>query len=85
VGTMATEQATRHPSREEAHAVSGPEGVASETQRRRRKHSEVRQRTEVVVFRLLPGERELLAAAAAERDISLSELIRSSVFKAIER
>ena len=82
---MATEQAAGHPSREEARTVSGPDAVTSETQRRRRKHSEVRQRTEVVVFRLLPGERELLAAAAAERDISLSELIRSSVFKAIER
>lgn len=55
----------------------------SETRPRRRK-SEVRQRTEVVVFRLLPGERELLAAAAAEQEISLSELIRTSVLKAIE-
>lgn len=36
------------------------------------------------MFRLLPGERELLAAAAAEQEISLSELIRTSVLKAIE-
>jgi hypothetical protein len=60
------------------------DGRTSKTHQRRRK-SEVRQRTEVVVFRLLPGERELLATAAAERDISLSELIRSSVLNAIER
>jgi uncharacterized protein (DUF1778 family) len=48
-----------------------------------RKRSEVRQRTEVVALRLLPGERDQLTAAARTRKISLSELIRSSALEAI--
>ena len=58
---------------------------AATSQRRqpRRKRSEVRQRTEVVVFRLLPAELEMLRAAADDRNVSLSELVRSSVLSAI--
>lgn len=47
-----------------------------------RKRSEVRQRTELVAVRLLPGERDQLAEAARERNVSLSELIRSSALNA---
>lgn len=49
-----------------------------------RKRSEARQRTELVALRLLPGERETLRTAAQARNISLSELIRSSALKAAE-
>ena len=49
-----------------------------------RKRSEARQRTEVVALRLLPGERDQLAAAARHRKISLSELLRGSALDAIE-
>jgi hypothetical protein len=47
-----------------------------------RKRSEARQRTELVALRLLPGERATLQAAAEHRNVSLSELIRSSALKA---
>lgn len=50
-----------------------------------RRRSEVRQRTELVALRLLPGELELLSAAAEDRNVSLSELIRSSALKAVGR
>ena len=49
-----------------------------------RRRSEARQRTELVALRLLPGEHEKLAAAARARNVSLSELIRSSALKAAE-
>jgi hypothetical protein len=55
--------------------ASGP-GVAA------RKRSEVRQRTEVVALRLLPGERVQLETAAKDLQVSLSELIRSSALEA---
>lgn len=45
---------------------------------RRRTGSERRQRTAVVVVRLLPAEREALQAAANQRGVSISELVRSS-------
>lgn len=48
-----------------------------------RKRSEVRQRTEVVALRLLPGERDQLETAAKDLQISLSELIRSSALEAV--
>jgi len=48
-----------------------------------RKRSEARQRTKLVALRLLPGERDQLAAAARRRKISLSELLRSSALDAI--
>jgi uncharacterized protein (DUF1778 family) len=47
-----------------------------------RKRSEVRQRTEVVALRLLPGERDQLETAAKDLQVSLSELIRSSALEA---
>lgn len=50
--------------------------------RTERKHSEVRQRTEVIAVRLLPGESEILRKAARDRDVSLSELIRRSALEA---
>ena len=56
--------------------ASGPEAAA-------RKRSEVRQRTEVVALRLLPGERDQLTRAARNRKVSLSELIRSSALEAV--
>ena len=49
---------------------------------RSRKRSEARQRTELVALRLLPGELAMLQAAAHHRNVSLSELIRSSALKA---
>lgn len=59
-------------------------GAHSRVRSSTRKRSEVRQRTEVVALRLLPRERETLIAAAHARNVSLSELIRSSVLKALE-
>ena len=56
----------------------------SEAPRDSRKRSEMRQRTELVALRLLPKEHEALAAAARDRNVSLSELIRSSALKAVE-
>jgi hypothetical protein len=58
--------------------------ATSEAGRDSRKRSEVRQRTELVALRLLPWELETLATAARDRNISLSELIRSSALKAVE-
>lgn len=49
-----------------------------------RKRSEVRQRTELVAVRLLPREREELSKAARNRNVSLSELLRSCALKAVE-
>jgi hypothetical protein len=49
-----------------------------------RKRSEVRQRTELVAVRLLPREREALSTAARNRNVSLSELLRSCALKAVE-
>jgi Mobilization protein NikA len=40
--------------------------------------SEQRQRTELVAVRLLPCEREQLAAAAARRGVGISTLIREA-------
>lgn len=48
-----------------------------------RKRSEVRQRTELVALRLLPGERDQLTQAARNRNVSLSELIRRSALEAV--
>jgi hypothetical protein len=48
-----------------------------------RKRSEARQRTELVAIRLLPGERDQLAQAARNRNVSLSELIRRSALEAV--
>lgn len=48
-----------------------------------RKRSETRQRTELVALRLLPGERDQLSAAARNRNVSLSEFLRSSALDAI--
>lgn len=56
----------------------------TEAGRDSRKRSEARQRTELVALRLLPGELEALTAAARDRKVSLSELIRSSALKALE-
>jgi hypothetical protein len=50
---------------------------------RRKPRSETRQRTAVVALRLLPAERDVLAAAARARNISLSEYIRASAMKAV--
>ena len=49
-----------------------------------RKRSEVRRRTELVAVRLLPRELEALSTAARDRNVSLSELLRSSALKAVE-
>jgi hypothetical protein len=49
-----------------------------------RKRSEVRQRTELVAVRLLPRELEALSTAARDRNVSLSELLRSCALKAVE-
>jgi hypothetical protein len=57
--------------------------TVSRTDARPRKRSEARQRTELVALRLLPGERDRLAAAARSRKISLSELLRNSALDAI--
>jgi hypothetical protein len=48
-----------------------------------RKRSETRQRTALVALRLLPGERDQLTTAARNRNVSLSELIRTSALDAI--
>jgi hypothetical protein len=47
------------------------------------RRSEQRQRTALVALRLLPEERERLAAAAQDRGISLSELLRTSALEAV--
>ena len=61
------------------------EATTAEKGARSRKRSEARQRTELVALRLLPGERARLQAAAEGRNVSLSELIRSSALKAAGR
>jgi hypothetical protein len=50
-----------------------------------RRGSETRQRTILVALRLLPAEWETLQAAAQDRNISLSELLRSSALKAVDQ
>lgn len=45
---------------------------------RRRTGSEQRQRTSVIAVRLLPTERAALQAAANQRGVSISELVRAS-------
>ncbi|WP_372515000.1 plasmid mobilization protein [Mycolicibacterium holsaticum] len=47
------------------------------------KRSENRQRTALVVLRMLPSERQALDRAANERGISVSELVRASVLAEI--
>jgi len=47
-----------------------------------RRGSETRQRTILVALRLLPAEWETLQAAAEYRNITLSELLRSSALNA---
>lgn len=47
-----------------------------------RPRSESRQRTALVVVRLLPQERDVLAETARSRGITLSELIRASAMQA---
>lgn len=49
-----------------------------------RKRSEARQRTAMIALRLLPREREALAAAAHARHVSLSELIRAGALQNLE-
>lgn len=48
------------------------------------KRSETRQRTAMVAVRLLPHERDTLAAAAQDCQVSLSELIRASALRALQ-
>jgi uncharacterized protein (DUF1778 family) len=62
--------------------VSAVDTSTSEAESSPRKRSEVRQRTELVAVRLLPGEREVLKAAANDRNVSMSELIRVSALEA---
>jgi hypothetical protein len=45
--------------------------------------SEQRQRTALVALRMLPAERDALSAAAKQRGVSISELVRASVFAEI--
>lgn len=45
--------------------------------------SERRQRTALVALRMLPAERDALHAAAQKRGVSISELVRASVFAEI--
>ena len=74
-----------HASRKERADTDGALAIESESTKeggRSRRRSEARQRTEFVGLRLLPGELETLQAAAQDRNVSLSELIRSSALKA---
>lgn len=48
------------------------------------KRSETRRRTAMVAVRLLPHERETLTAAAHNRQVSLSELLRASALQAVQ-
>jgi len=61
-------------------AVKATTSDVSATSRRR---SEARQRTELVAVRLLPSERDRLATAARDQNVSLSELIRGSALSAV--
>ncbi|MDC8973996.1 plasmid mobilization protein [Mycobacterium marinum] len=45
--------------------------------------SEQRQRTALIALRMLPAERDALHAAAKQRGVSISELVRASVFAEI--
>lgn len=49
----------------------------------RRTKSEQRQRTALIALRMLPAERDALTAAAKQRGVSVSELIRASVLSDI--
>jgi hypothetical protein len=53
------------------------------SRKRPRKGSEVRQRTELIGLRLLPGERQALEAEAIARNMSLAELIRTIALGAL--
>ncbi len=57
--------------------------TASDISATSRKRSEARQRTELVAVRLLPSERDKLAIAARDLNVSLSELIRGSALTAV--
>lgn len=57
---------------------------AEAQQNDRPKRSEQRQRTALVALRMLPAERDALHAAAQARGVSISELVRASVFAEIE-
>lgn len=52
-------------------------------QEKRPTRSEQRQRTALVALRMLPTERDALCAAARERGVSISELVRASVLAEI--
>jgi hypothetical protein len=54
----------------------------ADDQRPARKRSESRQRTAVIVLRLLLQERDALAEAAHDRGITLSKLVRSGAMQA---
>ena len=49
-----------------------------------RRGSETRQRTVLVALRLLPAEWKTLQAAAQDRNVSLSDFLRSSALKAAD-
>jgi len=49
-----------------------------------RKRSETRKRTALVAVRLLPHERDALVAAAQARNVTISELLRTSALQATE-
>ncbi len=63
--------------REEHAALKAARAAAAAPRR-----SESRQRTAMVALRLLPAERDHLSAAARDRQVSVSELIRASVLGA---
>jgi uncharacterized protein (DUF1778 family) len=57
--------------------------MAPQTEQQRPARSEQRQRTALIALRMLPSERDALHAAARQRGISISELVRASVLAEI--
>lgn len=58
--------------------------TSQQKEKARAPRSEQRQRTALVALRMLPAERDALHAAARARGISISELVRTSVFAEIQ-
>lgn len=54
--------------------------TSEQKEKPRAPRSEQRQRTALIALRMLPSERDALHAAAEKRGISVSELVRASVF-----
>jgi hypothetical protein len=57
--------------------------MAPQTKQQLPTRSERRQRTALIALRMLPSERDALYAAAKQRGVSISELVRASVFAEI--